>query len=88
MDDIKLVEVKRRTVTSFKPREERRRFLFPLKDMKEMSVCRLTFLDTLGYTNDSVITELVRALKRAPGGSLVKEYRGIHPKRKVKYKYT
>ncbi|CAH1122987.1 unnamed protein product [Ceutorhynchus assimilis] len=46
------------------------------KNSTEIAVCRLTFLNTLGYTTDSVITELVAAIKSGPCGDQVKERRG------------
>lgn len=78
MKHIKLVEVKSLTITFFKPRKDSRRFSFLFENMKEISVCRLTILNSLWYTNS---LELWNVLQ--PSGSLVKENRGIHSKRKA-----
>lgn len=51
-------------------------FTLPLPNFTDIPVCRKTFLNTLGYSNDSVITELVAAIKNAPCGAQVKECRG------------
>ncbi|CAG9771296.1 unnamed protein product [Ceutorhynchus assimilis] len=77
---VSLVSVKRRILSASRNRSESRRFSLPLADSKDVQVCRLTFLNTLGYTNDSVITELVRAIKKKPCGEMVKECRGNHKK--------
>lgn len=39
-------------------------------------MCKTTFLQTLGYTNDSVVTELVSAMEKDSCGKFVKENRG------------
>lgn len=60
-------------------RNESRKYFLP-KDHKSVQVCRSFFLNSLGYTNDSVITELITAVKRQPICKLVKENRGCHAK--------
>lgn len=42
----------------------------------KISICKKTFLQTLGYTNDSVITELVAVMERDSCGQYVTENRG------------
>jgi len=39
----------------------------------EISICKKTFLQTLGYTNDSVITELVAAIEKIHVGSMLQK---------------
>ncbi|XP_074027344.1 uncharacterized protein [Leptinotarsa decemlineata] len=74
-----LTLVKRSSTPAEHPRSESRHFTLPLAYYTEIAVCRLTFLNTLGYSSDSVITELVHAMKASPCGDQVKERRrGIH----------
>lgn len=73
---VKLVPVKRRTQSAKHKRSESRRFTLPLEDSTDIEVCRFTFLNTLGYTNDSVITELIAVVKQGSCGDQVKERRG------------
>jgi len=42
----------------------------------EVAVCKTTFLQTLGFTNDSVVTELVAVMEKDSCGQFVKENRG------------
>ncbi|CAH1101328.1 unnamed protein product [Psylliodes chrysocephalus] len=72
----KLIPVKHKSMSAQHSRSESRYFTLPLPDFTEIAVRRLTFLNTLGYTNDSVITELVAKMKKVPCGDRVKEQRG------------
>lgn len=80
---VELVPVKRKYVAATRPRTDSRKFTLPDFDQTDICVCRLTFLNTLGYTNDSVITELVHAMKRSVCGSSIKERRGTKPKKTI-----
>jgi len=75
-----LVAVKRRRVSandnSFKNNKSRFYSLTHPELKIEVSICKKTFLQTLGYTNDSVITELVAAMERDSCGQYVTENRG------------
>lgn len=73
---VKLVHIKRRTESATRKRSESRRFTLPQENYTEIEVCRCTFLNTLGYSNDSVITELFWVLKQSSCGDQVKERRG------------
>lgn len=42
----------------------------------EVAVCKTIFLQTLGFTNDSVVTELVAIVEKDLCGKFVKENRG------------
>lgn len=75
-NQVKLIPVKRKTQSAQSSRTESRYFTLPLPNFTDIPVCRKTFLNTLGYSNDSVITELVAAIKKAPCGGQVKECRG------------
>lgn len=77
---ITLVPVKRILTTAIKNRKDSRFFSLPIEDGISKPVCRKTFLNTLGYKHDSILTHLVPAMKAAPCGNMVKERRGIHPK--------
>lgn len=80
---VKLLPVKRKSATAQHPRAESRKYTLPNSDHTDLSVCRLAFLNTLGYTNDSVITELVAVMKLAPCGTFIKERRGTHAKKRI-----
>ncbi|KAG5868534.1 hypothetical protein JTB14_029849 [Gonioctena quinquepunctata] len=56
-------------------KSESRKFFFPKED-KSRCVCRKFFLNTLGYSNDSVITELCAAKKKSPLLAAERENRG------------
>ncbi|KAG5862858.1 hypothetical protein JTB14_022942 [Gonioctena quinquepunctata] len=77
--NVRKVPVMRRTVQA-QPgkgfaKSESRKFFFPKED-KSRCVCRKFFLNTLGYSNDSVITELCAAMKKSPLMAAVRENRG------------
>lgn len=83
--NVQLIKIKCRRSNVRSPnyrKNESRLFFFP-KNNKSLQVCRTFFLNSLGYTNDSVITELSSAIKRGPLCDSVKENRGIHSKQKV-----
>ncbi|CAH1098633.1 unnamed protein product [Psylliodes chrysocephalus] len=63
---LKLIPVKRKSMSAQHSRSESRYFTLPLSDFTKIAVCILKFLNTLRYTNDSVITELVAAIKNRP----------------------
>ncbi|KAL5244645.1 hypothetical protein ACI65C_012055 [Semiaphis heraclei] len=44
----------------------------------EIAICKSTFLQTLGYTNDSVVTELVAVMEKDLCGKFIKENRVRH----------
>uniref|UniRef100_A0A2S2NCQ6 DUF7869 domain-containing protein n=1 Tax=Schizaphis graminum TaxID=13262 RepID=A0A2S2NCQ6_SCHGA len=78
---VTLVPVKRRRVStndnnSFKKNKSRLYSLTHPELKVEISICKKTLLQTLGYTNDSVITELVVAMERDSCGQYVTENRG------------
>jgi len=63
-------------INSFKKNKTR---LYPLThpELKfEIAICKSTFLQTLGYTNDSVVTELVAIMAKDLCGKFVKKNRG------------
>lgn len=76
----KIDKIKRRTVTEVnsnsKYHKKESRFYYLPKNNEEINVCRTFFLNTLGHKNDSVITELSRAIKRKALYGDVKENRG------------
>lgn len=77
--NVHLTNIKRRTVVLEAPNKARKkhgRLYFLPKQGKSLRVCRLFLLNTLGYTNDSVITELCLAMTTNPVCSTVKENRG------------
>ena len=56
-------------------------YLLPLKDGKNVIVCKLMFLSTLGLKSDRMITEMVRAQRQSYDGGIapVEDRRGSHP---------
>lgn len=78
--NVHLISIKRRTVVLADPNSARKkvgRLYFLPKQGQSLKVCRLFLLNTLGFTNDSVITELCLAMKSDPIiCSNVKENRG------------
>ncbi|XP_060881369.1 uncharacterized protein LOC132952892 [Metopolophium dirhodum] len=78
---VTLVPVKRRRVSAnddinFKKHKSRFYSLTHPELKVELTICKKTFLQTLGYTNDSVITELVAAVEKDSCGQYIKENRG------------
>lgn len=78
---IKNVNIQRRRVrvneegnTQF--RKKTNRIYFLKKDGTDSKVCLSFLLKTLGYSSDSVITELAKAMSKAPLNVYVKENRG------------
>lgn len=63
---IKIEEVKRRKsneIPGWQTRDDSRYFFLP-KNNIDVQVCRSFFLKTLGFKNDSIITELSKSIKR------------------------
>jgi len=83
--------IKRRTTVSSKnnfTRNISRLYYLPggLHNCDQIQVCKSTFLNTFGYSNDSILTELCKYLKddsNSPCLSKVKEYRGQHNNSKM-----
>lgn len=73
---VTLIPIKRRQNDALRPRTDSRCFTLTLPDFTEVPVCRLMFLNTLGYSNDSVITQLIKAVKSGSCGVNVQELRG------------
>jgi len=78
---INLAPIKRRKVNvdennSFKKNKSRLYTLTHPEFKVEIAICKSTFLQTLGYTNDSVVTELVAVMEKDLCGKFVKENRG------------
>lgn len=73
---VSLVSIKRKNPSALHHRSQSRMYQLSMPDLTKINVCRLTILNTLGYSNDSVITELVAAIKSAPCDANVKEHRG------------
>jgi len=78
---INLVSIKRRKVNvdennSFKKIKSRLYTLTHPKFKIEIAICKSTFLQTLGYTNDSVVTELVAVMEKDLCGKFIKENLG------------
>ncbi|CAH1106436.1 unnamed protein product [Psylliodes chrysocephalus] len=78
--NVQIVQIQRKTVTKA-PAEhflkaDSRKFFLP-KNNQSVCVCRRFFLNTLVYSNDSVITELCAAIKREPLLNNIRENRGI-----------
>lgn len=66
-----------KTGRTFLKNESREYFLpRPCLQYKQVKVCKKLFLSTLGYTNDSVITELSHAIKKSNVGEAIGENRG------------
>ncbi|KAE9536188.1 hypothetical protein AGLY_007411 [Aphis glycines] len=77
---ITLTSVKRRTtvegsVDNFK-KSQSRIYKLPDSEKNEVQVCKTTLLNVLGYTNDSVLTELVKNMNSNFCMSSVSENRG------------
>jgi len=78
---VNLTPIKRRKVnvddnSSFKKNKSRLYTLTHPQLKVEIAICKSTFLQTLGYTNDSVVTELVAVMEKDLCGKFVKENRG------------
>lgn len=77
--NVQMVPVMRRTVQAQAgkgfAKNESRKIFFPKED-KSRCVCRKFFLNTLGYSNDSVITELCNTMEKIPLLAAVRENRG------------
>ena len=58
-----------------------REYLLPLKDGKNVTVCKSMFLSTLGLKSDGMITEMVRAQRKSYDGAIapIEDRRGSHP---------
>jgi len=79
---INLVQIKRRgvnddvNVDGFR-KNKSRIYTLTYPELKvDIAVCKTTFLQALGYTNDSVVTELVSVMEKDLCGKFVKENRG------------
>jgi len=78
---INLAPIKRRKVNvdennSFKNNKSRLYTLTHPEFKVEIAMCKSTFLQTLGGTKDSVITELVAVMEKDLCGKFIKENRG------------
>ena len=58
-----------------------RQYLLPLKDGRNVIVCKSIVLSTLGLKSDGMITEMVRAQRQSYDGAIapVEDRRGSHP---------
>lgn len=76
--NIDFLEVKSHMKTAVSRKGESRAFYVPDPDshLHRFRVCKKTFLEVLGYTNDKVITKLSAVVRKDPAGSKVKENRG------------
>lgn len=87
---ITIKPIKRRTVVSSKDnfnRNTSRLYHLPTGHLHDqIRVCKSTFLNTFGYSNDSIVTELCKYLNdvnNSPCSSKVKENRGLHNNSKM-----
>ena len=58
-----------------------RECLLPLKDEKNVIVCKSTFLNTVGRKSDGMIIEMVRAQHQSSDGAIaaIEDHLGSHP---------
>ena len=58
-----------------------REYLLPLKDSKNVIVCRSMFLSTFGLKSDGMITEMAHAQRQSYDGAITpaEDRRGSHP---------
>lgn len=87
---VSVISVKRRTTVevstnNFK-KSQSRIYMLPDTCKNEVQICKTTLLNILGYTNDSVITELVKNMNSDFCLSSVTKYRGKQNIKKCKSK--
>ena len=78
---INKVDVKKTSQQKDGGRLSSREYLLPLKDGKNVIVCRSMFLSTLGVKSDGMITKMVHAQRQSYDGAITpaEDRRGSHP---------
>lgn len=80
MKMVSFMQVKRHLTGSMSQKSESRSYVLPVEHNVQISVCQSTFLQTLGYRNNSLIMPLSNSNKKLQNGLSIRDSRGQQEK--------